>query len=70
MKTITIEDALWDFDPFLPCGINSSSRSWYYLSCRAPCDRIHFPGQMEHSLAYGLTGALLCVGYGKSRDFK
>jgi len=26
------------------------------------------PGQMEHALAYGLTGALLCVGYGKPRD--
>ena len=23
---------------------------------------------MEHALAYGLTGALLCVGYGKPRD--
>jgi VanZ family protein len=26
------------------------------------------PGQMEHALAYGLTGALLCVGFGKPRD--
>lgn len=26
------------------------------------------PGKMEHALAYGLTGALLCVGYLKLRD--
>jgi len=26
------------------------------------------PGKMEHALAYGLTGALLCVGYVKPRD--
>jgi hypothetical protein len=26
------------------------------------------PGQMEHALAYGLRGAILCVGYGKPRD--
>ena len=26
------------------------------------------PGQMEHALAYGLTGAVLCVGYVENRD--